>query len=186
MRGASGSAILSPVSADSPEHEPRLFADDAAIVRVGERLLDRTLPKGEWTHEAHLAACVWLLLRRPDVLPERDLPAIISGYNESVGGVNDDTQGYHETLTQLYVAEVRAHVAEMGEDAGLAAGGVVYGRSFNPLIALKALSYFEDVPKLPPEVRSRLLAAVAAVDPAQDLPSLTPYEQRPEGGSRTP
>lgn len=119
MRGASGSAILSPVSAESPEHEPRLFADDAAIVRVGERLLDRTLPKGEWTHEAHLAACVWLLLRRPDVLPERDLPAIISGYNEAVGGVNDDTQGYHETLTQLYVAEVRAHVAEMDEHARL-------------------------------------------------------------------
>ena len=68
----------------------------------------------------------------------------------------------------------------------LAAGGVVYGRSFNPLIALKALSYFEDVPKLPPEVRHRLLAAVAAVDPARDLPSLTAILQRLEGGSRTP
>ena len=68
----------------------------------------------------------------------------------------------------------------------LAAGGVVYGRSFNPLITLKALSYFDDVPKLPLEVRSRLLAAVAAVDPAQDLPSLTSILQRPEGGSRTP
>ena len=68
----------------------------------------------------------------------------------------------------------------------LAAGGVVYGRSFNPLIALKALSYFEDVPKLPLEVRHRLLAAVAAVDPARDLPSLTAILQRPEGGSRTP
>ena len=68
----------------------------------------------------------------------------------------------------------------------LAAGGVVYGRSFNPLIALKALSYFEDVPKLPLEVRHRLLAAVAGVDPAQDLPSLTVSAQRPQGGSRTP
>ena len=68
----------------------------------------------------------------------------------------------------------------------LAAGGVVYGHRFNPLITLKALSYFEDVPKLPPEVRHRLLAAVAAVDPAQDLPSLTAILQRPEGGSRTP
>jgi hypothetical protein len=28
----------------------------------------------------------------------------------------------------------------------LAAGAVVYGRSFNPMITLKALSYFEDVP----------------------------------------
>ena len=68
----------------------------------------------------------------------------------------------------------------------LAAGGVVYGHSFNPLIALKALSYFEDVPKLPLEVRHRLLAAVAAVDPARDLPSLTAILHRPEGGSRTP
>ena len=68
----------------------------------------------------------------------------------------------------------------------LAAGGIVYGHRFNPLIALKALSYFEDVPKLPPEVRSRLLAAVAAVDPARDLPSLTAILQRLEGGSRTP
>ena len=68
----------------------------------------------------------------------------------------------------------------------LAAGGLVYGRSFNPLITLKALSYFNDVPKLPPEVRSRLLAAVAAVDPARDLPSLTAILQRLEGGSRTP
>ena len=68
----------------------------------------------------------------------------------------------------------------------LAAGGVVYGRSFNPLITLKALSYFDDVPKLPLEVRHRLLAAVAGVDPAQDLPSLTSILQRPQGGSRTP
>ena len=68
----------------------------------------------------------------------------------------------------------------------LAAGGVVYGQNFNPLIALKALSYFDDVPKLPLEVRHRLLAAVAGVDPAQDLPSLTVYAQRPQGGSRTP
>ena len=68
----------------------------------------------------------------------------------------------------------------------LAAGGVVYGQNFNPLIALKALSYFDDVPKLPLEVRHRLLAAVAAVDPARDLPSLTAILQRLEGGSRTP
>ena len=39
-------------------------------------------------------------------------PAIIRAYNESVGGVNDDTQGYHETLTQFYIAEVRAHHRE--------------------------------------------------------------------------
>jgi len=49
----------------------------------------------------------------------------------------------------------------------LAAGGVVYGRSFNPLITLKALSYFDDVPTLPAELRERLQAAVEGVDPSR-------------------
>lgn len=66
----------------------------------------------------------------------------------------------------------------------LAAGRVVYGNSFNPLIALKALSYFEDVPKLPVEVRNRLLRAVATVDPAS-IPSLTAYAKRQEGSGHT-
>lgn len=89
----------------------RPFADDAAVRRIGEGLLSCTLPRAEWTHEAHLAACLWLVVERPDIAPERDLPAIIRAYNVSVGGVNDDTQGYHETLTQLYIRGVRAFAA---------------------------------------------------------------------------
>ncbi|QEA17622.1 hypothetical protein FRF71_14800 [Novosphingobium ginsenosidimutans] len=87
--------------------------------RIGNGLLDCTLPRAEWTHEAHLAACLWLLTERPDILPERDLPAIIRRYNESVGGVNDDTQGYHETLTQLYIRGVRRFLTDSRAD-GLA------------------------------------------------------------------
>jgi hypothetical protein len=68
----------------------------------------------------------------------------------------------------------------------LAAGRVVYGQSFNPMIALKALSYFEDVPKLPQEVRNRLLAAVSAVDPVNGLPSLPASIKRSEGGWHRP
>jgi hypothetical protein len=92
-------------------YEPRLFADDAAIRRVGEGLLARTLPRAEWTHEAHLAACAWVLLERLDLHPERDLPGLIRRYNESVGGVNDATQGYHETITQVSIRGVRSALA---------------------------------------------------------------------------
>ena len=49
------------------DHEPRLFADDAAIRRIGEGLLACTLPQAEWTHEAHLADLPWLILERPDI-----------------------------------------------------------------------------------------------------------------------
>lgn len=99
-----------------PEFEVRLFNDDASIVHIGEGLLARTLPREEWTHEAHLAACTWIVRDRPDIFPEADMAAIISSYNEAVGGVNDDTQGYHETITQVYIAGVKAHLGEVGRD----------------------------------------------------------------------
>jgi hypothetical protein len=62
----------------------------------------------------------------------------------------------------------------------LAAGAAVYGGSFNPLLTLKALSYFDDVPPLPGDVQERLRTAVAAVDPAS-LPVLTPHARHDNG-----
>ena len=99
------------------EYRPRLFASDAAIARIGEGLLARTLPRADWTHEAHLAATTYLLTRRPDIDVDAELPGIIRAYNESVGGVNDDTQGYHETTTRVFLHGVRLFLseAELGE-----------------------------------------------------------------------
>ena len=102
------------------DHEPRLFACDQDVRHVGEGLLACTLGRPEWTHEAHLAACLYLLAERPDILPERDLPEIIRRFNESVGGVNDETQGYHETITQLFIRGVRAFLARTDPALGLA------------------------------------------------------------------
>lgn len=96
------------------DHPIRFFASAAAVRHIGESLLARSLPKSEWTHEAHLAACAWLLLERPDIVAERDLPGIIRRYNVAVGGVNDDSQGYHETLTQLYIRGTRRFLADHG------------------------------------------------------------------------
>ncbi len=92
-----------------PTHS--LFADDAAIRHVGEGLLACTLPKAEWTHEAHLGATLWLLRDRPDIDVDAEIATIIRCYNASLGGVNDATQGYHESITRAFVAGVRAHLA---------------------------------------------------------------------------
>lgn len=97
------------------DYSPRLFPDDASIIHVGEGLLACTLPRETWTHEAHLAACLWIVRNRPEIDAERDLRGIISSYNVAVGGVNDETQGYHETITQVYVAAVRAHLRDVGD-----------------------------------------------------------------------
>lgn len=101
------------------DHSPRLFSTDAEIIRIGEGLLARTLPKGDWTHEAHLAACLWIVRDCPDIAPERDMPGIISRYNESLGGVNSDTEGYHETITQVFIAAVRDHLNDRPKGEGV-------------------------------------------------------------------
>ncbi|HET8534131.1 MAG TPA: hypothetical protein VFL74_01130 [Sphingomicrobium sp.] len=95
-----------------PEFEPRPFPSDEAIERIGEGLLARTLPRDEWTHEAHLAATTYLLLKRPDIDVDKMLPDIIRKYNESVGGVNSDSEGYHETITRVFLRGVRLFLAE--------------------------------------------------------------------------
>jgi len=97
------------------EYSPRLFESDAAIRHIGEGLLACALSRDEWTHEAHLAACTWLVRERPDVDAERELPGIISRFNVSVGGVNDDHGGYHETITQCFILGVRLHLATRPE-----------------------------------------------------------------------
>ena len=94
------------------QFHPRLFHSDAEIERLGEGLLARSLPREEWTHEAHLAATTYLLLRRPDVDLDKELPGIIRRYNESVGGVNTDSEGYHETITRVFLRGVRLFLAE--------------------------------------------------------------------------
>jgi hypothetical protein len=89
------------------EYSPRLFSADAEIEHLGEGLLACTLPREAWTHEAHLAATTYLLLRRLDIHLDAELPSIIRRFNESVGGVNSDTEGYHETITRSFLHGVR-------------------------------------------------------------------------------
>lgn len=98
------------------EFAVRHFDTDAAVARVGEGLLHADLPRAEWTHEAHLAATLYLLLRHPEVDLDAELPGLIRRYNESVGGINDDTQGYHDTITKAYLRGIRLFLSEADRD----------------------------------------------------------------------
>lgn len=99
------------------EFRPRVFTTDAEIEHLAEGLLARTLRREEWTHEAHLGATTYLLLRRPDIDVDKELPDIIRRFNESAGGVNSDTEGYHETVTRAFLAGLRLFLAkaDLGE-----------------------------------------------------------------------
>jgi len=63
----------------------------------------RELPKEEWTHEAHLVVAIvycsnYSLDEALDLSREN-----ISRHNESTGGINTDTDGYHETITKFWL-----------------------------------------------------------------------------------
>lgn len=86
------------------------FSSDAEIERIGQGLLDRTLPKKEWTHAGHFAAACWLL-RQPGRDALRDMPELIRRYNEATGVANSDSGGYHETITLGSLRAARAWLA---------------------------------------------------------------------------
>lgn len=78
---------------------------DLAIERVALGMIDRSLPKREWTHEGHFAAAFWLCRFRPELTRADPIRTLISGYNEATNTPNTDTGGYHHTIT---IASMRA------------------------------------------------------------------------------
>jgi len=86
------------------------FPDEAAVERIGRGLIDRSLPKVEWTHAAHFAAAFWLL-RQSDRNVWREMPGLIRAYNEWTGVPNTDHGGYHETITLASLRAAHAWLA---------------------------------------------------------------------------
>jgi hypothetical protein len=84
-----------------------IFNSEAEIVRIGEGLFACNLPRTEWTHAAHFASALWLMRYRQELDAATAMPDLIRAYNESVGRVNDDTGGYHETITQASLRAAR-------------------------------------------------------------------------------
>lgn len=107
-----------------------MYSDDE-ITRIGEKLLDRSLPKADWTHAAHCAAGIYLLTKRRDIDVAVALPGIIWRYNEASGTANTDNDGYHETITRFYIALIGAYLAVAPH--GLSLGELVERFMSSPL-----------------------------------------------------
>lgn len=109
----------------------------------------------------------------------QDMPLYVASLLDVAGTKAAVVQKRAEVKDYLDIDALLQHGVDL--PMVLAAGAVVYGRKFNPLITLKALGFFDDIPALPRETRARLARAVEAVDVTQ-LPVLTPYTKRPENG----
>jgi hypothetical protein len=66
----------------------------------------KTLPKHEWTHEAHLMIGLHMVVTHgKNALPE--MRQKLRAYNDAVGTINSETMGYHETLTVFWLWTLR-------------------------------------------------------------------------------
>ena len=89
---------------------------DGMVAHIYTGVVNRTLPRPEWTHPAHLVFATALLCERGLDGAEAAAPGLIRAYNESVGGVNDDTQGYHHTITIFFLRKIAEFFAPDGDE----------------------------------------------------------------------
>jgi len=73
------------------------------IKRIYDGFLDKNLPKQEWTHAAHLITGLCLIRDFGLIEAEAKMPNMIRAFNETKGGINSDTEGYHHTITIFYL-----------------------------------------------------------------------------------
>lgn len=81
---------------------------NANIEHIVSGFQNRTLPKDEWTHQAHLINGLFYLCNdglEPGITLMRDG---VKSYNLSVGTQNTDTGGYHESITIFFMHALHA------------------------------------------------------------------------------
>jgi hypothetical protein len=65
-----------------------------------------TLPKADWTHEAHITYATWAVMSFGTAAALSRIRSAIIRLNESHGVANTASNGYHETITRFYVARI--------------------------------------------------------------------------------
>ena len=73
-----------------------------------KKFRNRTLPKLDWTHEAHLIVGIWHCWHFDEKEALNLVRNHICEYNVSVGTENTDTGGYHESITVFWLWTARS------------------------------------------------------------------------------
>jgi hypothetical protein len=96
------------------------WTSDAQLDDFVVRFLNRTLPKSEWTHAAHLSVGAWHVHRYGVEEAVNRLRQGIRALNESHGTANTDSGGYHETITRAYAHLIAEFLGGHSESSTLA------------------------------------------------------------------
>ncbi len=68
------------------------------------------LTREAWTHGAHVGVCAYYAFDHDEEATLAIMRPGIRTFNESIGGQNTATSGYHESITRLWVMAIKAHL----------------------------------------------------------------------------
>lgn len=80
------------------------YTSETAIEEIVDHFKNKSLPKEQWTHEAHLTVGVWFLKNHSKDEATCFIRTGIINYNMATGGENTPTSGYHETMTLFWIS----------------------------------------------------------------------------------
>lgn len=80
---------------------------DAEIESLVSRFTDGSLPRSEWTHQAHLTVALWAIRRLGREGATAFLRDGIQRYNQ----IQNNPTGYHETITRAWIAVIARFVS---------------------------------------------------------------------------
>ena len=134
--------------------------DYAISLQQAENLIlqfeNGTLPKSEWTHEAHLIVGLKMVLTYKEQAFSEMKKRIIR-FNESIGTINSESSGYHETLTVFWLWAIQQFCNEKGitQFDVAAVDELLF---YEPLSRRKLVEdYYSEVILLLPEARRRFI-----------------------------
>ena len=93
------------------------FPTDESLAELVEKFEACTWPYERWTHRAHLGVGTWYVIRMPYAEALTRIRHHIDLYNRTVG----DPNGYHETITQLFLRRIEKQVRARPPQETLAA-----------------------------------------------------------------
>ena len=130
-----------------------IYQADEEVNLLAKAFEERTLPKTEWTHAAHLVVGLYYCYHNPLGVAKNLMSDGIYWLNDAHGTPNTETSGYHETLTVFWLRTVAEFLENNGREKGLA-------RLANDLIA----SYSDTKLPLDFYTRERLFSVEARLN----------------------
>ncbi len=95
-------------------HSPSTALDLVQARQLVQDFEAGTLPKAQWTHQAHCIVALLYCAEWPLAIAMEKIRTNIKSYNISVGGQNTETSGYHETITLFFIGTIAQYLLHSG------------------------------------------------------------------------